>query len=250
MKRYYAALLFAGIASLSACGGGTGSVNPPAVGGGGIQSTPPPQSSVGANTIGIALPDGAIGTMTNGQFGKIGGYTQSVYSQVLAFAPGTTITLKNLSSTTPHTLNVLGTNGFPVESGALYGGGRRQSSDDGLSKRFDRPGRHDQRDTLHAGHLLHRLRIPLQQRKQHARRAAGERERDARPPSTRSLRAAAAAGAWDCTVADARFLQSERDNAPGGDYCARSCGSKPRDLSASSIKRDMLLRLFRCAESR
>jgi plastocyanin len=33
---------------------------------------------------------------------------------VLAFAPGTTITIKNLSSTDAHTLNVLSTSAFPA----------------------------------------------------------------------------------------------------------------------------------------
>jgi plastocyanin len=33
---------------------------------------------------------------------------------VLAFAPGTTVTIKNLSSTTAHTLNVLSTSSFPA----------------------------------------------------------------------------------------------------------------------------------------
>ncbi len=112
MNIQYAALLFAGIASLSACGaGGGGGVNPPPNSNPG-GNVPPP--TVGAQTIGIALPDGNIGSVDTAPYGRVGGYTQSVYSQVLAFAPGTTITLKNLSSTTPHTLNVLGTSGFPT----------------------------------------------------------------------------------------------------------------------------------------
>jgi plastocyanin len=64
-------------------------------------------------TIGFALPSGLIGTVHT-QFGTIGGYTQAVYSQVIAFPPGTTVTLKNLSAGTQHTLNVLSTSSFPA----------------------------------------------------------------------------------------------------------------------------------------
>ncbi len=127
-------------ALLAACGGGYG-------GGGGSTYTPPGSSPgggtpapIGAMTIGFALPSGTIGTV-NTSFGEIGGYTQSVYSQVIAFPPGTTVTLKNLSSGTPHTLNVLSTSSFPsnptldtsasggttlaagYRSGAIAGGG-------------------------------------------------------------------------------------------------------------------------------
>ncbi len=115
MNKQFAALLCVCIASLTACGGGGGgggSMTPSTPGGGG-GSTPPPPTGVGTQTIGMALPTGAIG-MVNTPFGMVGGYTQSVYSQVLAFPPGTTITLKNLSSNTPHTLNVLSTTGFPT----------------------------------------------------------------------------------------------------------------------------------------
>lgn len=113
MNKHLAALLIAGLASLTACGGGGGggSSTPPSMGGGG-GGTPPP-SGVGAQTIGMALPTGAIGSVNTPPFGLVGGYTQSVYSQVVAFPPGTTITLKNLSTNTAHTLNVLSTTGFP-----------------------------------------------------------------------------------------------------------------------------------------
>jgi plastocyanin len=66
----------------------------------------------------MALPSGTIG-MINTSFGLVGGYTQQTYSQVLAFAPGTTITLKNLSSNTVHTLNVLSTTAFPAQPATL-----------------------------------------------------------------------------------------------------------------------------------
>lgn len=102
-------------ALLAACGGGgggSGSTPPTTTGGG---STPPPTPPpVTSNTIGVAQPNGTIGTVNDASFGVVGGYTQQTYSQVLAFAPGTTITIKNLSSTEPHTLNVLSTSSFPA----------------------------------------------------------------------------------------------------------------------------------------
>lgn len=112
MDRRILALIFTGIAGLAACGGGggSGSFSPPSGGGGGGGAPPP--TGVAAKTIGIALPSGTIGTV-NSSFGMVGGYTQSTYSQVLAFPPGTTVKLKNLSSNTPHTLNVISTSGFP-----------------------------------------------------------------------------------------------------------------------------------------
>lgn len=99
-------------AVLAACGGGYG-------GGGGPTYTPPstaPGSSpppIGTMTIGFAQPNGLIGTV-NTPFGVIGGYTQNTYSQVIAFPPGTKVTLKNLSSGTAHTLNVLSMSSFPA----------------------------------------------------------------------------------------------------------------------------------------
>lgn len=99
-------------ATLTACGGyggGSNAYTPPGSSPGGPGAPP----GVGAMTIGFALPSGQIGTI-NTPFGTIGGYTQSVYSQVIAFPPGTTVTLRNLSSDTPHTLNVLSMSSFPT----------------------------------------------------------------------------------------------------------------------------------------
>lgn len=102
----------AALASIAAAcggyGGGSSTYTPPRGGGG--AGTPPP---LGAMTIGFALPSGAIGTI-HSSFGQIGGYTQQTYSQVIAFPPGTTVTLKNLSPGTAHTLNVLSTSSFPA----------------------------------------------------------------------------------------------------------------------------------------
>ncbi len=96
------------VLAVAACGGGGGggTVTPPSGGGGNPPPTAPP--GVGALTIGVALPTGAIGVENDPTFGSVGGFTQQVYSQVVAFAPGTAITIKNLSTTTAHTLNVAG----------------------------------------------------------------------------------------------------------------------------------------------
>lgn len=101
------------VVSLAACGGGYsggggGSVAP---GGGGTIGTP---SGVTGFTIGFAQPDGTIGVVNDPTFGTVGGFTQNVYSQTIAFPPGTVVTLRNLSAATDHTLNVLSTTGFPA----------------------------------------------------------------------------------------------------------------------------------------
>jgi plastocyanin len=110
------ALVIAALA-LSACGGGGsgggggGSYTPPATGGGsGSQGT---LQNLPAQTIGISLPSGVIGVENDPTFGQIGGFTQTIYSQTLAFQTGTTVTLENLGSA-PHTLNVLSTTAFPA----------------------------------------------------------------------------------------------------------------------------------------
>ncbi len=83
---------------IGACtnGGGLGSI-----GGGG---TPSPFPSGG---IGIGIPTGKIGVENDPTWGTVSGYTQNQTSQVMAFPPGSKITVKNLSTTTPHTLNVV-----------------------------------------------------------------------------------------------------------------------------------------------
>jgi plastocyanin len=117
MARRIDALLFAGgfTLLLAACGGGGGSGGGSVTPGSGPTSTPAPSpTGVAANTIGIALPTGPIGTVNSATYGTVGGYTQMTYSQTLAFAPGTTVTIKNLSTTNAHTLNVLSTSAFPA----------------------------------------------------------------------------------------------------------------------------------------
>ena len=91
------ALALAGCANgggLTTAGGGGG--------GGGGGGSPLP-----ADTIGFSIPTGPIGVENDPVWGTISGFTQTSTSQVLAFAPGTKITLQNLSSTDPHTFNVI-----------------------------------------------------------------------------------------------------------------------------------------------
>ncbi|MBV8066895.1 MAG: SCO family protein, partial [Candidatus Eremiobacteraeota bacterium] len=74
--------------------------------------TPPP--TLPPSAIGVGIPSAKMGVENDPAWGTIGGYTEQQTSQVLAFPPGVTITIKNLSSNTPHTLNVLAqTNGPP-----------------------------------------------------------------------------------------------------------------------------------------
>lgn len=60
-----------------------------------------------------ALPTSAIGTVNDPVFGLLGGFTQQIYSQSLAFAPGSQIMIKNGQTSTPQTFNVLSQTGFP-----------------------------------------------------------------------------------------------------------------------------------------
>jgi protein SCO1 len=93
-----AALVLPIACAIAACtnGGGLGSI-----GGGG---SPSPFPSGG---IGIGIPTGRIGVENDPAWGTVSGYTQNQTSQVMAFPPGSKITVKNLSTTTPHTLNVV-----------------------------------------------------------------------------------------------------------------------------------------------
>jgi cytochrome oxidase Cu insertion factor (SCO1/SenC/PrrC family) len=90
--------------AVAACtnGGGLGGMMN---GGGGGGGSPSPLPSA---AIGVGIPTGKIGVENDPVWGTVSGYTQNQTSQVLAFAPGAKITIQNLSSTTPHTLNVIG----------------------------------------------------------------------------------------------------------------------------------------------
>jgi len=63
--------------------------------------------NVPKDTIGEELPGEGIGTQKNKTWGMIGGFTQMRTAQVLAFPPGTKITIHNLSKTTEHTFDVV-----------------------------------------------------------------------------------------------------------------------------------------------
>jgi plastocyanin len=114
MFRKFAVLalaLTAGI--LAACGGGR-SLSPGAGMGAASYALPAVDRDV---AIDATLPKHAIGEDLPGSLGTIkmagwnnaivGGFTQSHYTQTLAFPPGTKITIHNLSKTTPHTFNVI-----------------------------------------------------------------------------------------------------------------------------------------------
>ena len=111
MFRRFAALslaLAAGI--LAACGGGR-SFGPNAGMGGGMSYALP---AVGDLAIDATLPKHTIGEdlptklgTTKMKEGMVGGFTQSHWSQTLAFPPGTKITIHNLSNSTTHTFNVV-----------------------------------------------------------------------------------------------------------------------------------------------
>jgi len=61
-----------------------------------------------AGTVGEELPSEGLGTIKD-SFWKatLGGYTQQQFSQALGFAPGTKLTIKNMSKVNDHTLNVV-----------------------------------------------------------------------------------------------------------------------------------------------
>jgi cytochrome oxidase Cu insertion factor (SCO1/SenC/PrrC family) len=98
------AIVTAGAIAACTNGGGLGSLNS---GGGG---TPSPLPS---GAIGVAIPTGKIGVENDPVWGTVSGYTQEQTSQIMAYAPGATIMITNLSSNTPHTLNVIGVGATP-----------------------------------------------------------------------------------------------------------------------------------------
>ncbi|MBV9333707.1 MAG: SCO family protein [Candidatus Eremiobacteraeota bacterium] len=95
-------LLF--LSAVAACTNGGGLSNVGGSGGGGGSPSPLPTSSA----IGVDIPTGKIGVENDPVWGTVSGYTQQQTSQVLAFPPGATITITNLSTGgVPHTLNVI-----------------------------------------------------------------------------------------------------------------------------------------------
>jgi hypothetical protein len=100
-------------ASLAACGGGGGG----STGGGGGVVNPPVVTPVPTATpvstqqvVTMALPSTAMGAVNDPTFGPVGGYTQALYSQTIAFAPASQIMVRNgQASAVPHTLGVVST---------------------------------------------------------------------------------------------------------------------------------------------
>jgi plastocyanin len=116
MQRRLLAVLAGGILALAACGGGGGgggsSYTPPSASGS-PSYTPPPVTN--STTISMGLPTG-LGVENDPTWGSVGGYSQSQYSQVLAFPVGTVVTIHNSSTSLQHTLNVIGTVNAPPVS--------------------------------------------------------------------------------------------------------------------------------------
>jgi len=133
-KRILVVALLAASA-LAACGGGSGGGGYAPGAGGGTPtatpaSTPTAVPTLAPLSVGVALPTTGIGSVADPTFGQVGGYTQGTYSQTLAFPVGSTITVSNLSTSTPHTLDVVGTAGFPANptlTTAASGGGMSAS---------------------------------------------------------------------------------------------------------------------------
>ncbi len=98
-------------AGLVACGGG---VHQNAAGNGSSFLLPSIDGDLAVtaalpkHSIGEELPSEGLGRIRmNSWHATVGGYTQMSRSQVLAFPPGTTITIRNLSKTLQHTLDVV-----------------------------------------------------------------------------------------------------------------------------------------------
>ncbi|HZY98055.1 MAG TPA: hypothetical protein VFE36_00640 [Candidatus Baltobacteraceae bacterium] len=134
MNKRIVAIAFVFATALAACGGGrTNAMGPTAV-------TPAMPFEVSftlpdnlpKRTIGEELPSEGVGSKKDPRWGKVGGFTQTKKAQVLAFPPGTTVTIRNLSKSNPHTLNVIGKAGkppahFPANpplSPTAHGGGK------------------------------------------------------------------------------------------------------------------------------
>ena len=72
-----------------------------------------PPSPLPSGGIGIAIPTGRIGVENDPVWGTISGFTENKTSQILALPPGSTVKIHNLSSTTPHTLDVIAESNGP-----------------------------------------------------------------------------------------------------------------------------------------
>src|SRR5579871_2232245 len=100
------AVALAGLA-VAACGGVRG-------GGGGAMALPQIDNDLALyanlpkDTIGEELPSEGVGTIKSKKWvATLGGFTQMMYSQALGFPTGTKITIRNLSTSITHTLDVV-----------------------------------------------------------------------------------------------------------------------------------------------
>lgn len=110
-----AAAAVACAAALAACGGGGSSSPAP-------NPNPNPNPTQTASTQQVvteALPSTAIGSVVDPTFGMVAGFTQSLYSQTLAFAPGSQIMIRNGQTGVPHTFGVDSTTSFDANGSAL-----------------------------------------------------------------------------------------------------------------------------------
>jgi hypothetical protein len=120
-SRSIAIATFALIAlAVTACsGGGYGSGGTP-----NYSATNTPVTA--QQVVRLALPSSAMGQENDPMFGLVGGFTQSTYSQVLGFAPGTQIMIQNDQASVQHTLgDTGGTSSFPASpalSTSAHGG--------------------------------------------------------------------------------------------------------------------------------
>ena len=116
MKRFALAVLVLSFV-VAACG--QRSAAPPATAALPESAARAVEPALPADTIGIELPGEGLGTVRDVKFGLVGGFTQTTRSQIIAFKPGVTVTIRNLSRFVDHTLNVLSTTAFPPKSIAL-----------------------------------------------------------------------------------------------------------------------------------
>jgi plastocyanin len=111
-KLFAIAVALVGLA-VSACGGRMLGGNGGSAGGGTfvlpqIDSDLVVTAVLPKDTIGEEKPAEGLGQIKSLRWkALLGGYTQQRYSQALGFRPGTKITIRNLSKTTPHTLDVV-----------------------------------------------------------------------------------------------------------------------------------------------
>jgi plastocyanin len=73
-----------------------------------ITANVPPDLRRESSTVSEELPVEGLGTVHDPHWNAtLGGYTQQKFSQALGFPPGTKITIKNISKSITHTLNVV-----------------------------------------------------------------------------------------------------------------------------------------------